>query len=260
MSWVTSSPTRPFRASASAGLLSSTLWATLAARASNCSPRATKSVSHSRADMATVLPSALTAAITRPSLVARPDFLAALAIPFWRSQSTAFSRSPSTSTRAFLQSIMPAPVFSRSSFTIAAEIAIVFSCVSGLGRSKIPKKSRSAQGGGTALKPRRHLLKHGGAGALPLRFLRRPPRGIPVRARTSAGPMSGATALPEVRRPYQNYSAAASVSAAFCMASSALASTAAPSFIWASPSWQASEKAVTNSLMARMASSLPGMM
>ena len=40
--------------------------------------------------MATVLPSALTAAITRPSLVARPDFLAALAMPFWRSQSTAF--------------------------------------------------------------------------------------------------------------------------------------------------------------------------
>ena len=109
--------------------------------------------------MATVLPSALTAAITRPSLVARPDFLAALAIPFWRSQSTAFSRSPSTSTRAFLQSIMPAPVFSRSSFTIAAEIAIVFSCVSGLGRSKIPKKSRSAQGGGTARKPRRHLFE-----------------------------------------------------------------------------------------------------
>ena len=210
--------------------------------------------------MATVLPSALTAAITRPSLVARPDFLAALAIPFWRSQSTAFSRSPSTSTRAFLQSIMPAPVFSRSSFTIAAEIAIVFSCVSGLGRSKIPKNRAVRRVAAQPESRAATFLKHGGAGALLLRFLRRPLRGIPVRARTSAGPMPGATALPEVRRPYRNYSAAASVSAAFCMASSALASTAAPSFIWASPSWQASEKAVTNSLMARMASSLPGMM
>ena len=124
MSWVTSSPMMPCRASASAGLASSTLWATFRARASNCSPRATKSVSQSSAAMATCLPSALAATVTRPSLVARPDFLAALAMPFWRSQSTAFSRSPSTSTRAFLQSIMPAPVFSRSSFTKLAEIAI----------------------------------------------------------------------------------------------------------------------------------------
>ena len=52
----------------------------------------------------------------------RPDFLAALVMPFLRSQSTAASMSPDVSLRAFLQSIMPAPVFSRRSFTIAAEI------------------------------------------------------------------------------------------------------------------------------------------
>ena len=50
----------------------------------------------------------------------RPAFLAALDRPFLRSQSTAASMSPWTSVRADLQSIMPAPVCSRSSFTIAA--------------------------------------------------------------------------------------------------------------------------------------------
>jgi hypothetical protein len=46
--------------------------------------------------------------------------LAALESPFLRSQSIAASMLPSVSSRAFLQSIMPAPVFSRRSFTIAA--------------------------------------------------------------------------------------------------------------------------------------------
>ena len=40
-----------------------------------------------------------------------------LAIPFSRNQSTAFSRSPSHSVNAFLQSIIPAPVCSRKSLT-----------------------------------------------------------------------------------------------------------------------------------------------
>ena len=51
--------------------------------------------------------------------------LAALAAPFARRRSIAFSRSPSVSWRALLQSIIPAPVRSRSSFTCAALIAIV---------------------------------------------------------------------------------------------------------------------------------------
>ena len=48
--------------------------------------------------------------------------LAALAWPLTRRISTALSKSPSASVSAFLQSIMPAPVASRSIFTSAAEI------------------------------------------------------------------------------------------------------------------------------------------
>jgi hypothetical protein len=58
----------------------------------------------------------------KPSAAIRPAFFAALANPFLRSQSTAASRSPSLSPSAALQSIMPAPVLSRSSFTMFAVI------------------------------------------------------------------------------------------------------------------------------------------
>src|SRR5690606_26927142 len=53
--------------------------------------------------------------------------LAALARPFLRSQSTAASTSPLVSASAVLQSIMPAPVLSRSSLTIAAVILAISS-------------------------------------------------------------------------------------------------------------------------------------
>src|SRR5580658_7951486 len=45
-------------------------------------------------------------------------------MPFSRSHTTALSRSPLHSPSAFLQSITPAPVFSRSSFTIFALTSI----------------------------------------------------------------------------------------------------------------------------------------
>src|SRR5580704_16008685 len=61
----------------------------------------------------------------RPSAATRPAFLAALASPFLRSRSTAFSISPSVSASAALQSIMPAPVISRSSLTICAVILAI---------------------------------------------------------------------------------------------------------------------------------------
>ena len=61
---------------------------------------------------------------TRPSAATRPAFFAALARPLVRSQSTAASMSPLVSFSAVLQSIMPTPVFSRSSFTICAVMAI----------------------------------------------------------------------------------------------------------------------------------------
>src|SRR4051812_18954837 len=62
---------------------------------------------------------------TEPSLVTRVAFFAATETPFLRRTTTAASRSPLASVRACLQSIMGAPVFSRSSFTCAAEIFTV---------------------------------------------------------------------------------------------------------------------------------------
>ncbi|CAH1673175.1 hypothetical protein CHELA41_23784 [Hyphomicrobiales bacterium] len=84
----------------------------------NCSLRATKSVSELISTTTPLLPASATA--TRPSAATRPDFFAAFDRPFLRSQSTAASTSPPVSVSAVLQSIMPAPVLSRSSFTIAA--------------------------------------------------------------------------------------------------------------------------------------------
>ena len=63
-------------------------------------------------------------AATRPLLAERSLRLAALAAPETRSSSTARSKSPSASVRAYFASIMPAPVWSRSFFTSAAVIAI----------------------------------------------------------------------------------------------------------------------------------------
>src|SRR5688572_4505571 len=59
-----------------------------------------------------------------PSLVERPAFLVACASPCLRRIVTASSRLPLASTSAFLHSIMPAPVASRSFFTSSALIAI----------------------------------------------------------------------------------------------------------------------------------------
>ena len=87
----------------------------------NCSFLATKSVSELTSTIAPLLPS--TATPTRPSAAVRPAFLAAAARPLVRSQSIAASMSPWVSPSAFLQSIMPAPVRSRSSFTVAAVIS-----------------------------------------------------------------------------------------------------------------------------------------
>ena len=60
----------------------------------------------------------------RPWSADRPARFCTCARPFSRSRSTARSKSPPVSTRAFLQSIMPAPVASRSAFTCAAEMSL----------------------------------------------------------------------------------------------------------------------------------------
>src|ERR1043166_526172 len=60
-----------------------------------------------------------------PSFVTRAAFLPAAATPLVRKIASAFSRSPPLSTRARLQSIMPAFVFSRSCFTSCGSISVV---------------------------------------------------------------------------------------------------------------------------------------
>src|SRR4030095_11552910 len=62
---------------------------------------------------------------TIPSFVARVAFFAALAMPFVRKIVSAFSRSPLLSTRARLQSMNPALVFSRSCLTSLGSISVV---------------------------------------------------------------------------------------------------------------------------------------
>ncbi len=98
--------------------------ATWAARASatdwNFSPLATKSVSHFSSRMT---PEVLSSAIRETMAPFSAERPSRLATPFWplmRSASTALSTLPSASSSAFLQSIMPAPVSSRSFLTSAA--------------------------------------------------------------------------------------------------------------------------------------------
>ena len=109
-----------FRASTSAGLFRMMAVAILSQYSPNFSLMATKSVSQLTSTTAALPQVEHTLARTRPSLVARPAFLAAAARPRVRRMSVAPAMSPSASTRAFLHSIMPAPVASRSSLTIAA--------------------------------------------------------------------------------------------------------------------------------------------
>src|SRR4029077_12123320 len=85
----------------------------------------------------------------RPSAATRPAFFAAFDRPFLRSQSCASCMLPAVSVRAALQSIMPAPVDSRSSLTIAAEIVAIVEYPSCLLR----------HGSGARLAPCRHQLQ-----------------------------------------------------------------------------------------------------
>src|SRR6185369_97001 len=62
---------------------------------------------------------------TMPSFVARVAFCAALAMPLVRKIVSAFSRLPALSTRARLQSMNPALVFSRSCLTSFGSISVV---------------------------------------------------------------------------------------------------------------------------------------
>src|SRR5579875_1156475 len=61
-----------------------------------------------------------------PCLVARLSFLPADTMPCLRRYTTAASMSPSVATSAFLHSIIPAPVRSRSFFTSCALISAIY--------------------------------------------------------------------------------------------------------------------------------------
>src|SRR5690554_3880783 len=104
----------------SAGASATTTSAILVAKLINASFLATKSVSA----LTSTIPPTLSdpATTTSPSAAARPDFLAAADSPFLRKKSTALSKSPAVSVRAFLQSIIPAPVLLRNWATKDAEI------------------------------------------------------------------------------------------------------------------------------------------
>lgn len=92
---------------------------------------------------APAFPPAFTAKATRPWLAVRPaDFIAA-ALPFFLSQSTALVTSLSLAKRAFLHSIMGAPVLSRSCLTrlagtVVAKVRIAYKAREGrkLGRAR----------------------------------------------------------------------------------------------------------------------------
>lgn len=105
--------------------LSANAFSTLAATKflkSSC--RARKSVCELTSRITADLPSSLIA--MAPSAATLPAFLAALMAPEARMSSMAFSMSPPALVKAFLQSIMPSPVRSRSSLTNAAVISAIF--------------------------------------------------------------------------------------------------------------------------------------
>src|SRR4051812_35203655 len=111
-----------------AGLRVATSSASDAANATKSSFLATKSVSLFTSTSAPTLPSAASQVPTTPSAATRPAALLALAPLLMRSSSSAFFRSPAHSASAFLHSIIPRPVSSRSSFTSPAPISAMPYC------------------------------------------------------------------------------------------------------------------------------------
>ena len=107
--------------------LSKSVCATLLTNATNFSFFAAKSVSILTSTRAIRVPSSEDFTPSKPLAAVRPAFFAAFKELFLRRSSIAWSISPPASARAFLQSIMPRPVRSRSSLTIAAEIAMRYS-------------------------------------------------------------------------------------------------------------------------------------
>ncbi|MCY1220229.1 hypothetical protein D9M72_322350 [compost metagenome] len=85
----------------------------------------TKSVSQFKVIIAPLVLSALTKETAAPSVDSRSERFAATFCPFFLRFSIALSKSPSASTKAFLQSIIPAPVICLNLFTSAAVIVAI---------------------------------------------------------------------------------------------------------------------------------------
>ena len=115
------------RATTSFGAFSWTCSATLFTSAWKSGVLATKSVSQFTSTTTPERPSGSMWEPIAPSEAVRLAFLAAAARPFLRRTSRAFAMSPVASTSAALQSIMPAPVSSRSWRTTSAVMLIVSS-------------------------------------------------------------------------------------------------------------------------------------
>src|SRR5688572_8221348 len=107
----------------SCGLRAATISARDFEKATKSSFLATKSVSQFSSTNAPTFASADSQAPTTPSAATRLAALLALAPLLMRSSSSAFLRSPPASASAFLHSIIPRPVSSRSSFTSPALIS-----------------------------------------------------------------------------------------------------------------------------------------
>ena len=200
----TVSPLRPGnatapRASTSVGAAASAAAATSWANVWNSSPLATKSVSLLTSAIATAAPSGDVSRVTTPSAATRPARLSALAAPDLRINSTATSMSPPASTSAFLQSIMPAPVRSRSSRTSAALISIGIGLAIRAGGNPpadVESDPAGPSGPRASVNPLRRLPRPGLRQSNPT-----PPRLLPRHARAGAPPGGAGPAAVRRRRP-----------------------------------------------------------
>ena len=132
-------------ASTSAGFSSITVSAQVSTNSVKLAFFATKSVSALTSMTTPILPQSETFANATPSAAILLAFLTEAARPFSRRSSVAFSMSPFASASAFLQSIMPQPVFALSVATsFAVKLIFYFSFRFNWGRGKTDYASVSA--------------------------------------------------------------------------------------------------------------------
>ena len=150
---------------------------------------------------------------TRPLAAVRPARLPTSLAPLMRRISTALSKSPSASSSAFLQSIMPAPVRSRSFLTSAAVKFAMLSLASVVWRRSLAR---------TGLRPRgrRRRRRRGARSALGCpRAARAPTR--PAARRRRRRPARASSSRAAVDRPERAIRPSATASATTRVSSAA---------------------------------------